>query len=140
MPLFVCFTDLQKNCVSVDPILLWQLLTRIGVPPQIKAIIRSFHDGIRACVRLDDGVCSDSVQGGARATARMSLSPLLFNIFFVAVLTAVFQRFGEDTVTDTKLVHPKEPPTTSMGPESAMDYVRRAVWGMLFADDACVIS
>ena len=27
-----------------------------------------------------------------------------------------------------------------MGPEPAMDYVRRAVWGMLYADDACIVS
>ena len=38
-----------------------------------------------------------------------------------------------------ELVHLKKP-STSMGPESAMDYVRRAVWGMLYADDACIIS
>ena len=30
--------------------------------------------------------------------------------------------------------------STSMGPEPAMDYVRRAVWGMLYADDACIVS
>ena len=33
-----------------------------------------------------------------------------------------------------------EEPSTSMGPESAIDYVRRAVWGMLCADDACIVS
>ena len=38
-----------------------------------------------------------------------------------------------------QLVHLKEPPT-SMEPEPAMDYVRRAVWGMLCADDACIVS
>ena len=37
------------------------------------------------------------------------------------------------------MVHLKEPPT-SMGPEPAMDYVRRAAWGMLYADDACIVS
>ena len=31
-------------------------------------------------------------------------------------------------------------PLTSMGPEPAMDYVRRAVWGILNADDACTVS
>ena len=36
-------------------------------------------------------------------------------------------------------VHLKEPPT-SMGPEPAIDYVCRAVWGMLYADDACIVS
>ena len=28
----------------------------------------------------------------------------------------------------------------SMGPEPAMDYVRRAVWGMLYADDVFIVS
>ena len=36
-------------------------------------------------------------------------------------------------------VHLKEP-STSMGPELAMYYARRAVWGLLYADDACIVS
>ena len=67
------------------------------------------------------------------------LSPLLFNIFFVAVPTVVLQRFSEDTVILAELVHLKEPPT-SMGPGPAMDYVCRAVWSMLYVDDACIVS
>ena len=39
-----------------------------------------------------------------------------------------------------ELVHLKELPTTSMGLESAMDYARRAVWGILYTDDACIVS
>ena len=27
-----------------------------------------------------------------------------------------------------------------MGPETALEYLRRAVWGMLYADDACIVS
>ena len=67
------------------------------------------------------------------------LSPLLLNIFFAAVLTVVFQRFSEEPAILAQLVHLKEPPT-SMGPEPAMDYVHRALWGMLYADDACIVS
>ena len=59
------------------------------------------------------------------------LPPLLFNIFFVAVLNVV--------LTLAELVHLKGPPT-SMGPAPAMDYVRREIWGMLYADDACIFS
>ena len=38
-----------------------------------------------------------------------------------------------------ELVHLKEPPT-SMGLEPAMGYVCRAVWGMMYADGACIVS
>ena len=51
----------------------------------------------------------------------------------------LLQRFSEDTVILAELVHLKEPPT-SIGPEPAVDYVRRAVWGTLYADDACILS
>ena len=67
------------------------------------------------------------------------LSPLLFNTFFAAVLNVVLQRFSEEPAILAELVHLKEP-STSMGPVPAMDYVRRAVWGMLYADDACIVS
>ena len=55
------------------------------------------------------------------------------------MLTVVFQRFSKDTVILADLVHLKEPPM-SMGPEPATDYVLCAVWGLLYADDACIVS
>ena len=67
------------------------------------------------------------------------LSQLLFNIFFAAVLTVVLQRFSEDPAILAELLDLKEPPT-SMGPKLAMDYVCRPVWGMLYTDDACIVS
>ena len=66
--LFMCFIDLQKTYDTGDRTFLWQVLTRIGVPPQMIADIRQFHDGMRACVRPDDDVCSDwfDVEQGLR--------------------------------------------------------------------------
>ena len=135
----MCFIDPQKARNTVDRTLLWQVLTRIGVSPQMIAVIRQFHDGMRAFVQPDDGVCLDwfEVEQGLRQGC--VLSPLRCNIFFAAVLNVVLQRFSEEPAILTELVHLKEP-STSMGPEPAMDYVRRAVWGMLYADDACIVS
>ena len=135
--LFMCFIDLQKAYDTVDRTLLWQVLIRIGVPPQMRAVIGQFYDGMRACMRPDDGVCSDRFEVEQGLRQGCELSPLLFNIFFAAVLNVVLQRFSEEPAILDELVHLKEP-TTSMGPEPAMDYVRRAVWGMLYADDACI--
>ena len=57
--LFLWFIDLQKVYDTVDRTLLWEALTRIGAPPKMIAVNRQLHDGMRAFMRPDDGVCSD---------------------------------------------------------------------------------
>ena len=106
--LFTCFIDLQKAYDTAGRTLLWQVLTRIGVPPHMIVVIRQFHDGMRACVQ-PDGVCSDwfEVEQGLRQGC--VLSPLLFNIFFAVVLNVVIQRFSEGPAILAELVDLKEP-------------------------------
>ena len=58
---------------------------------------------------------------------------------FAAVSIVDLQRFSKDTVILADLAHLKQP-STSMGPEPAIDYVRRAVWGMMYTNDACIVS
>ena len=40
---------------SVKPEILWVVLERSGVPEKIYSVIRQCHEGVRACVRTDDG-------------------------------------------------------------------------------------
>ncbi|CAB1111482.1 unnamed protein product [Ectocarpus sp. CCAP 1310/34] len=56
---FACFVDLTKAYDSVDRDLLWDVLRRFGVPPKMLAVIRHFHEGMRARVRTDDGQYSE---------------------------------------------------------------------------------
>ena len=66
------------------------------------------------------------------------LSPLLFHIFAAALLVDL-QRFSEDPDILADLIHLKEQPA-KVCLETAMECVHRAVWRMLYADDACIVS
>ena len=104
IPLDVCFVDLTKAYDSVDRTLLWTVLARFGVPQIMISVIRQFHDDMRACVRLDDRVCSRwfAVEQGLQ---RCVLAPLLFNIFFAAVRNLASTRFKADKGIMDALVH-----------------------------------
>ena len=67
------------------------------------------------------------------------LSPLLFNVFFAAILLVALEIFSKDAGILADLIHLEEQPS-KVGPEAALECVRRAIWGMLYADDACIVS
>ena len=69
--LFVCSIDLTKAYDSVDPTILWTVLDRFGVPQNIISVIRQFHDGMRAFVRLDDGVSPGLFACGTGPSSRV---------------------------------------------------------------------
>ena len=102
-----------------------------------------FYDGMRARVQLDDGDFSawfDICQGLRQGCV---LSPLLFNIFFAAVIIVVLQRFAEDPLIVLDLVYLGDAPKGEDGrprKEGTLEMARRAVWGMLYADDAGEVS
>ena len=137
--LFLCFIDLQKAYDSVDRTLLWQVLARFGTPPQMIEVIRQFHDGMRACVRSDDGRCSERFEVAQGFRQGCLLSPLLFNVFFAAILFVVLERFSKGAGILADRIHLQEQPST-VGPETPLKCVRHTIWGMLHANDACIVS
>ena len=60
------------------------------------SVTRQFPDGMRACVRLEDRVCSRwfGVEQGLRQGC--VLAPLMFNIFFAEVINVASTRFKAD--------------------------------------------
>ena len=138
IPLHMCFVDLQKAYDSVDRELLWQVLARAGIPEAMIEVIRQFHDGMKARVRMDNGELSEWFEVTQGLRQGCVLSPLLFNIFFAAVLEVVLVRFSEDDIILEDMVYLDEETTTEA--ETPLERARRAVWGMLYADDAAVVS
>ena len=139
VPLFLCFIDQQNAYDSVDRTLLWQVLAHFGTPPQMIEVIRQFHDGMRACVRSDNGRCSEWFEVAQGLRQGCVLSPLLFNVFFAAILLVVLKRFSKDAGILADLIHLQEQPS-NVGPKTALECVWRAIWGMLYADDAYIVS
>ena len=142
IPLYVCFIDLTNDYDSVDQILLWTVLARFGVPQNIISVIREFHDGMRAYVWLDDKMCSRwfAMEQGLRQGC--VLAPLLFNIFFAAVINGVSTRFKTDKGIMDALVHlRKKRGAGGRGEATVRDPVLATpLWGMVYADDAGVVS
>ena len=125
-----------------DRTLLWTVLARFGVPQKMISVVRQFHDGMRACVRVDDRVCSRwfAVEQGLRQGC--VLAPLLFNIFFAAVINVASTRFKADKGIMDALIHlRKKMGAGGRGEATAGESVLvTPLWGMLYADDAGVVS
>ena len=66
------------------------------------------------------------------------LSPLLFNVSFAAAIEVVLVCFSEDDTILKDLMYLEE--EAGVGAGTPLERARRAVWGMLYADDAGVVS
>ena len=66
--------------------------------------IRQFYDGMRACLRLDDGECSDMFEVGQGLGQGCVLASMLFNMFFTAVLRVAEKRFIADAAIMDSIV------------------------------------
>jgi hypothetical protein len=92
-PLYKCFVDLTKAYDKVDRNTLWEVLKRRGIPPKLIQLIKSIHYycGAQAKVRVD-GELSEAFNLDRGLKQGSVLAPLLFNIFFGAIMDAVIDR------------------------------------------------
>ena len=97
---------------------------------------------MRACVRLDDGAYSGWFAGEHGLRQACVLAYLLFNIFFMAVISVAYTHFKVDKDIMDALVHlRKKPEAGGQGrATSGEPALETSLWGMLYADYAGVVS
>ena len=77
---FLTFIDLKKAYDSIPRHAMWLALEKLGVPEQTIQLIRSFHDGMRARVRLE-GMMIEEIQVQNGLCQGCCMAPVLFNLY-----------------------------------------------------------
>ena len=93
-PLYVAFIDLTKafDLVSRDGLL--KILAKIGCPPTLLSIMKSFHDDMKGTVLYNGATCNPfNILSGMKQGC--ILAPTLFGIFFTTLLKHVFGKSTE---------------------------------------------
>ena len=68
---------------------LFKILAKIGSPPTLLSIVKSFHDDMKGTV-LYDGITSDPFNILSGVKQGCVLAPTLFGIFFATLLKHAF--------------------------------------------------
>ena len=100
-------------------------------------IVRQFHDGMRACVQLDEGNVSKGFGVGQGLRQGCVLGPIMFNILFTAVLNIAEERFRANPQVEADLVSIRLTPSAVRdGDETPRT---STIWSMLYADNAAIV-
>ena len=78
------------------------------------------------------------VRGDTGAPSSMRTSPLPLKVFFASILLVAIERFSKHADKLEDCSHLQERPL-KFGSETPLECVRRPIWEMLYADDACIV-
>ena len=92
----MAFIDLTKAFDSVSRDGLFKILPKIGCPPKLLNIIKSFHHNMKGTV-VYDGSTSEAFNIRSGVKQGCVLAPTLFGIFFAVLLRHAFGSTTEDT-------------------------------------------
>ena len=135
-PLYLAFIDLTKAFDLVSRDGLFTLLEKIGCPPTLLGIIRSFHDNMKASV-FYDGSLSDSFGIKSGVKQGCVLAPTLFGIFFSLLLHHAFKESDEGVYIHTR----SDGGLFNLSRLRAKTKVRHVlIRELLFADDAALAT
>ena len=135
-PLFISFIDLTKAFDLVSRDGLFQILEKIGCPPKLLSIIKSFHSDMMGVVQFD-GSTSEAFSIKSGVKQGCVLAPTLFGIFFAIMLKQAF-----DSSTEGVYLH-----TRSDGGlynlsrlKAKTKVTNMVIRDLLFADDAALVA
>ena len=140
---FACFDHLIKAYDSVDRELLWDVLRRFGVPPKMLVVIRNFHDGMRARVRMDSGLFSEWFDVHMpRPKARVQPRPIAVVRWDAHGLCRGIRGGpkGDGGHGDGWEGSSCAQEEGGGGKAGTVVVTAEALWGMLYADDAGIVS
>ncbi|XP_047485900.1 uncharacterized protein LOC125036983 [Penaeus chinensis] len=128
-PLYLAFIDLTKAFDLVNRDGLFKALEKIGCPPKLHSLIKSFHTNMKWTFQFND------IRGGVKQGCVLALT--LFGIFFALVLRHAFSASQDGiylrTRSDSRLFN--------LARLRAKTKVREAIIrDLLFADDAVVAA
>ena len=135
-PLYIAFIDLTKAFDLVSREGLFNILLKIGCPPKLHSLIRSFHDDMKATIQYE-GDMSDPFNIKSGVKQGCVLAPTLFGIFFSLLLKHAFGTATEGVHLRTR----SDGRLYNLARLKAKTRVRETIIrDMLFADDAAVTS
>ena len=85
--LYMMFVDLTKAFDTVSRTGLWAILGKLGCPPRLVSIVRSFHDGMQARV-TSAGETSQPFEVTNGVKQGCVMAPTLFSILFAVMLNS----------------------------------------------------
>ena len=137
LPCFRCFIDLTKAYDKVNRAILWTLLKRLGVPDRMLALIIDIHEGAMASVRFDGELLEPFLLKSGLKQGSV-FAPLLFNIFFGAIIFEIDRRLGDIGI---KLRFRKGDNILSLAKmNNKKGFSIISIWKILFADDCAVFA
>eukprot|EP00745_Piridium_sociabile_P017961 TRINITY_DN26814_c0_g1_i11.p1 TRINITY_DN26814_c0_g1~~TRINITY_DN26814_c0_g1_i11.p1 ORF type:complete len:515 (+),score=121.07 TRINITY_DN26814_c0_g1_i11:351-1895(+) len=135
-PLFLAFIDLTKAFDMVSRDGLFKILEKIGCPPKLLSMIRSFHEDMKGTVQYD-GATSDAFNIRSGVKQGCVLAPTLFGIFFAVLLKHAFGASTEGVYLHTR----SDGRLFNLTRLKAKRKIRGVtIRDMLFADDAALAT
>ena len=135
-PLYIAFIDLTKAFDLVSRDGLFKILPKIGCPPTLLSIIKSFHDDMQGIVQFDGNYSKPfNIRSGVKQGC--VLAPTLFGIFFAMMLKHAFGNATEGIHLHTR----SDGSLFNLSRLKAKTKIRRTlIRDLLFADDAALAA